>query len=100
MAGAVYGDPKTVGQQAELNAKRLGKEQVALMEEKYEREKQERRAKRAMKLAEKVGGTVDPTPPGTPWWRSGELPGLEKMDKPLDVSKLKDPTHYVLTGEK
>lgn len=29
----------------------------------------------------------------TPWWRDG-------ADKPLDVSKVKDTTRYVMTGEK
>lgn len=65
----------TLGQQAELNSKRMGKEQVQMKEE---------AAKPPVEL---------------PWWRSGEVEGCPKMEKPLDLKKVKDVRRYVETGE-
>lgn len=35
----------------------------------------------------------------TPWWRSGEIAGLERSEKPLDLSKIKNAEKYVATGD-
>ncbi len=68
--------PKTIGQQAERNRKLDGKD---LHQEKAE------------KLLGPKGMEKVKAP--TPWWRK---PG----SKPLKLSTLKDPTNYILTGEK
>lgn len=68
--------PKTVGQQAERNAKVEGKEQQQIKAEKLLGPKG--MAKRNAK---------------TPWWR-------KEGSKPLDVTKIKDPNKFILTGDK
>ena len=36
-----------------------------------------------------------------PWYRSGEVEGTgPRQDRPVDVTKIKDTTRYILTGEK
>jgi hypothetical protein len=92
--GVVYGDPKTFGQQAELNAKRTGKERMQQMAEED---------------ARRLSGYTGPLPPGasinttgtgeTPPWRDGSM-GLAPLEKPLDLTKVKDVNKYVRTGEK
>lgn len=86
ITGVVYGNPTTIGQQAELNTKRLGREQHQRM---VEQDFQSRKLK-------------SPTEPKveTPWYRSGCIDGLEKLDKPLELSKIKDTKKYIETGEK
>lgn len=44
---------------------------------------------------------LNPEPVDTepPWFRSGEVPGLPRMDKPLDISKIKDTQRYIETGD-
>lgn len=76
--GLVYGDPTTVGQQAELNAKRLGKEQLQKM---YEEDCRRRGVP-----------TREEQKANRPWWRTS--------DKPLDLSKIKDPAEYIRSGKK
>lgn len=72
----VYGEPTTVGQQAELNRKKMGEELFRLKEE------------------EEAGPyLVAQKKAPTPWWR-------EPDSKPLDVSSIKDVARYVETGEK
>jgi hypothetical protein len=68
--------PKTAGQDAERNAKLLGKELT-------------------QKKAEEVLGdkTMAKRNAPTPWWR-------EPNSKPLDVSKVKDVKRFIETGEK
>lgn len=92
VTGTVYGDPKTVGQQAELNAKRLGGEQTQLL---WEREQT------------RLSGYTGPLPPGakpitgeavTPPWRDGSW-GTKPLDKPLDLGAVKNTTKYIETGE-
>lgn len=70
------GVPRSVMQQAEQNAKRDGKELTRLKAEQM---------LGADEVARREGKIAKP------WWRDG--------DKPLDVTRLKDPQHYVLTGE-
>jgi hypothetical protein len=93
VVGVVYGDPKTFGQQAELNAKRAGREQMQQMAEES-----------ARRLSEYTGplpqgASINTTGTGeTPPWRDGSL-GLPPMEKPLDLSQVKDVNRYVRTGE-
>ncbi len=68
--------PKTLGQQAERNAKVEGKEQQQIRSEKLLGPKG---------LAKKNAKT--------PWWR-------KEGSKPLDVTKIKDKKKFILTGEK
>lgn len=83
-------EPTTVGQQAELNAKRVGREQMQIMGE------QSQIANRKAKFSGKIpsGGRklTDTTKAARPWWRPN-------ADKPLNVSKLKDPTKFILEGK-
>lgn len=88
--GRVKGEPKTFGQQAELNEKRLGKELMQKM-----REEDQARMK---------GGWTGPQIPGAKRVeKSKEIPfyrqGLEDPTKPLDITKVKDIPHYIETGE-
>ena len=68
-------DPKTVGQQAERNAKKLGSEMADIE-------------------ARKIAGpaTIAKREAPTPFWR-------EPGSKPLDVSKIKDVNKYIATGD-
>lgn len=76
----VYGDPKTVGQQAELNAKRLGKDGVQQLFE-------ESKNKDFSGMLPKKAG-IKEKENKLPWFRSGEVPGLPKQEKPLDLKKM------------
>ncbi len=67
---------RSVGRQAEVNAKRDGKELTEL---------------KAEQMLGSDGMAKRKAP--TPWWRK---PG----SKPLDVTKIKDVTKYIQTGEK
>lgn len=92
----VKGNPKTFGQQAELNAERLGKEQLQKRLEEWEKPRPF-----TGKLPEGVKpASVDRKEIPLPFYRSGELSGLPKMEKPLDLKKVKDVGKYIMTGEK
>lgn len=85
LVGIVYGEPKTFGQQAELNAKRLGKERVAQMAE----ESRNKVAKFQGKMPR--GGRLPGAGPGprVPWFH----------DESVDTRKIKDKRKYIETGE-
>lgn len=90
--GRVKGQPKTFGQQAEINEKRMGKEQMQLMKE--------------ADTARMKSGWTGPVPKGAKLVQkevSKEIPfyreGLPDPSKPLDVTKVKNLDKYVLTGE-
>jgi len=91
----VYGNPKTIGQQAEQNAKRVGK---AKLEEMAEKEKE--RVSKAKGKLPKGASRIARSDDDPPWFRSGEVPGLPRSDKPLDMSTVKDVTKFVETGQK
>ncbi len=84
LVGIVYGDPKTFGQQADLNAKRLGKDRMAQMAE-------ENRNKVRRFTGKLPKGGKLPTGPGPqdPWFH----------DKSVDTTKIKDKQKYIETGE-
>ena len=90
----VRGDPKTFGQAAEENAKRLGKEQMQLMAE----EAKTRTKKAGIRKLPKGASRIDTSKAKTPPWRDGSM-GLKPMDKPLNVKKIKDVKKYIHTGE-
>ncbi len=91
--GLVKGSPTTVGQQAELNARRAGKEQIQMMAE------EAALPKWTGPMPE--GARVNTTGTGQPpWYRSGEVKGTGRLEKPLDLSKVKDVARYVATGDK
>lgn len=96
----IKGSPRTFGQQAELNSKKMGSEQMAILAEKSREE--------IRQVYKGPVGSVGPNgekgqlmevPKELPWYRSGETKGLKKMAKPLNTAKIKDVTNYVLTGE-
>jgi putative FmdB family regulatory protein len=93
-------DVTTVGQLAEANTKRLGRDGLAERNAVEAEQRAARKRQTAEKIAEATGGSVpDPVAPATPWWRSGEVPGTTRMDKPLDLSKVRDLNTYVETGK-
>ena len=81
----IKGNPTTFGQQAEINARRVGKEQMAKMTE--DAKVRKRKGRRALNLP---GASRIEAPAGKPWWRDS--------DKPLDLKKIKDPVKYIRTG--
>lgn len=85
--------PTTFGAVGEKNAKKLGKEQLQLMQE----AKVERRQNMLQKRLETNGvnakvNKIDKTPE-TPFWR-------EPGEKVLDLKTIKDVNKYIATGEK
>jgi putative FmdB family regulatory protein len=90
----VRGQPKTFGQAAEENAKRLGKEQMQMMAE----ADQERITGSKWTGPVPKGGRPKGTVEGDiPFWRDGSLGG-PKMEKPLNPRKIKNVKKYVETG--
>lgn len=90
--GIVKGNPTTIGQQAELNARRAGKEQMRQMAE-------EDRA-RVRGFTGRLPKGARPNTTGTgerPWFRDGIAGNV--LDKPLDLRKVKDAKKYIETGE-
>jgi hypothetical protein len=93
VTGTVYGDPKTFGQQAELNAKRLGSE---LHQKMWDPALQpERKYTGPLPAGASLAQGTGETPP----WRDGSY-GNPTMDKPLDLKAVADPQKYILSGEK
>lgn len=91
--GIVYGfeNCKTFGQVSEYNHKRLGKELSQKM--------QEGARPRRSGMAKKLGLEQPELQAETPWWRDGSVPGLKKMDRPLDLARVTDQDRYIRTGE-
>jgi hypothetical protein len=91
--GWVYGfdNARTFGQVSEYNHRRLGKELSEKMQEEASRPRKSPWSK--------LPGAAEPEKPETPWWRDGSVPGLKPMEKPLDLSRVKDTEHYIQTGE-
>lgn len=89
--GIVYGSPTTLGQQAEMNAKKLGKERLGQVFE----------APPSANYTGKLpkGARIDTTLPETPFWRDGSIEGTKKLDKPLAVEKLPDLRRYIESGK-
>ncbi len=79
--GISYGNPTTFGQQAEINAKRMGKEQLQKMGEKE-------RAKRR--------GFTGKRPEGA---RSVLAPTTAPAEPEINLDKIHDVEKYIMTGE-
>jgi putative FmdB family regulatory protein len=93
----VRGDPKTFGAAAEENAKRVGKEQMQLMEE-ADKARITAGKKSSGKLPK--GATSLAGQGETPPWRDGSF-GIPKMEKALDAQKVDTPEKqqkYIQTG--
>lgn len=90
----VRDNPTTFGQMAEINAKRLGKEQMEKMKEEFAAPKKEKRLK-LPKGAKRVNPSNE-----VPWFRSGEVGGLPKEPKPIDLTKISDVKKYIKEGKK
>jgi putative FmdB family regulatory protein len=87
-----YENAKTFGQVAELNAKRMGKEQLDRM-----REEANQKSPFTGKLPD--GARVNERKSEeVPIWRDGSL-GNKPMSKPLDMKKVKNVEKYIHTGE-
>jgi putative FmdB family regulatory protein len=91
--------PKTVGQLAEQNTRDLvsqyGRERAQeILHERTYGPPQEKPSLPGMKRVEKTNEVE------IPWWRNSDTPGLETLEKPLDVTTVKDPQKYVITGDK
>jgi putative FmdB family regulatory protein len=77
---AVSTGPRTLGMQAEANARAMGRDEIS--------ERAARKQERVDKMAK--AGRLPPhakhlaTKPKTPWWRTGEVEGTIKSDKPLN----------------
>ncbi len=90
----VKGSPTTLGQQAEQNARRVGKEGMEKMAEESK---------------SRVSGWKGPIPEGArpnttgsdraPWFRDGSIEGLPVLDKMLDLAKVKDVAGYIAQGK-
>lgn len=92
----VYGNPTTFGQQAEINERRLGKEQMAI---KAEMALPENRKAKSLKMP-KGAKRINKAGAKLPWWRSGDVPKLSKMAKPLDLKNVPNVQKYIESGDK
>ncbi len=91
----VYGNPTTVGQQSEINEKRAGK---GKLDEMATSQQVARRKRFSGKLPK--GASLSPHEDSeTPWFRSGEVKGLPKRDKPLNLAKVKNVKKFIETGD-
>lgn len=79
-----YGNATTVGQQAEENTRKLGREGHQKM---VEADCKARKLKSPTKKKE------------LPWYRDGSVEGTKRLDKPLNISKIKDTKKFIETGE-
>ncbi len=91
--GLQKGTPLCVGQQIEKNEKKWGKELTQIKIE------QELASRKNVKGKKELPGKKIEVSNELPWWRSGEVQGLPKMEKPLKLSKVKDTEKYIQTGE-
>lgn len=82
----VYGEDRitTVGQQAEHNERKSGKELTSQVFQNAKTVKEEECVWSKLPGV-KVGKPVESK---RPWWRDGSVDGLPAKDKPVDVSKL------------
>jgi putative FmdB family regulatory protein len=94
VTGVTYGNPTTVGQQAEINTRKLGKEQMQLMEE-----SDKKRRSGFKGPSPRNGKPVEIENNYIPPWRDGCW-GLPKEEKPIDITKIPNLEKYVATGIK
>lgn len=97
--GWVYGEDRIteLGQQAERNEKKLGKELTQKAFESMKTQKEE-----ANPFAGLPGVKAGKPEGKTPWWRDGSVEGLPKKDRPVDAKKLDTPEkkeRYIREGK-
>lgn len=85
----VESEPKTVGELAERNTRKMSKDELA---EKSVLKMLKKR-KGMDEIAAKSGGKVIKSADTIPWWRNGS-------QKPLDTSKISNIRKYIETGTK
>jgi hypothetical protein len=96
--GLARGNPTTLGQQAELNSKRVGKERLAEMAQ------EDAQRVKGVRFSGKLppGAKHNTTATGeTPWFRDGSIAGVPALEKPLDMSRIQSPADaqsYIETG--
>lgn len=79
-------EPTTLAHQAERNSERLGRREVV---ERTARSKEKLRQASTKMLESTKGRNLDTkTSEGLPWWRSGEVEGLPKYEKPLTPAQV------------
>jgi putative FmdB family regulatory protein len=91
----VADNPKTVGQLAEYNTKRMSKDEH---EEKMEHKRHKRR-QALRELSKKAGANLMETSDTIPWWRDGKSFGSKYSEKPVDTSKYQNIRKYVEEGK-
>ena len=52
------------------------------------------------KLKEEMAKKKEESESNIPWWRSGKIKGLDKSEKPLNLSKIKNVKNYIEKGDK
>lgn len=77
----IKGEPKTVGHQASRNTENMGHYEYE--DRVYQNKKRVRKA--SDKLVEQTGGKNITTSSELPWYRSGKVEGLPKIDKPISM---------------
>jgi putative FmdB family regulatory protein len=81
----IKGEPTTVGHQAARNTEKMGRyEYEARMEQ---REKRIRQA--SEKFRKETGGQSIEHSGELPWWRSGQVEGLPRKERPLTIEEAK-----------
>lgn len=88
----VKGDVTTVGQQAEKNARRVGKEQLAKMAEAHSISNRRARQKLGVPLGEGAKPARKTTGYKRPWWRPN-------TDERLDIKKVKNVKRFIEEGQ-
>lgn len=86
----------TFGQQAEYNARRLGKEKMA---EKFAKKPRKRNLEHLKGLPGMIIPEQPAEPAPLPWWRDGSVPGLQKMEQQLDLKQVRDTDKYIEEGK-
>ncbi len=97
----VRGSPRTIGQLAEDNTRKLvakhGKEKANQLIH----ERSYGKGGKKLKLPSGASATERPKEVETPWFRSGEIEGTgPRSDTPINPTTIKDPVKYIKTGEK
>jgi putative FmdB family regulatory protein len=86
---------KTVGQQAEYNARKAGKEKVEAI---FAEEKASRKSPSPFENLPGVKSVGKEGKAKLPWWRDGSVPGLPRKDKPVDLRRVPDKEKYIREG--
>lgn len=91
---SVPDNPKTLGQLAEYNTKKMSEEDRNLQTQM----KKEKRKRGIRKIEQETGGKIIEASKEVPWWRSGQN-GTTYSDKPVDTTKITNIKRFVETGK-